>query len=252
MDPVPLVEPVPAGLLMHEAVGHRLEGSRLLSSGEGQTFKDSVGQAILPEPGQSLRLTLDQTGDCFKFTDHLLQKCRELGVDFRFNTDIRSLNIVNGQISSVSTSAGNLSADAYVMALGSYSTRLLKQVGIDSPVYPVKGYSITLPVINPQAAPVSTIMDETYKVALTRLGDRIRVALVNADADRLLHQIFIQQHKRVRIFSGQLGRLRCRSQQSGSLAVQEFLHHGAFVGKEPYLGILVRLLGQSGSGGADP
>ncbi len=123
-----------------------------------------------------LRLTLDQTGDCFKFTDHLLQKCRQLGVDFRFDTRIDALNISNGQIASVSTSAGELSADAYVMALGSYSTRLLKQVGIDSPVYPVKGYSITLPVINPQAAPVSTIMDETYKVALTRLGDRIRVA----------------------------------------------------------------------------
>ena len=123
-----------------------------------------------------LRLTLDQTGDCYKFTEQLVDQCKQLGVDFRFNTDIQSLNLQQGQISSVTTCAGEFTADAYVMALGSYSTRLLKQAGINSPVYPVKGYSITLPVINEQAAPVSTIMDETYKVALTRLGDRIRVA----------------------------------------------------------------------------
>ncbi|MCB1807557.1 MAG: FAD-dependent oxidoreductase, partial [Candidatus Competibacteraceae bacterium] len=66
--------------------------------------------------------------------------------------------------------------DAYVMALGSYSPLLLRPLGIRIPVYPVKGYSITVPVVDSAAAPVSTVMDETHKVALTRLGDRIRVA----------------------------------------------------------------------------
>ena len=61
------------------------------------------------------------------------------------------------------------------MALGSYSPRLLRRIGIDLPVYPVKGYSITVPITDPAGAPESTVMDETHKVAITRLGDRIRV-----------------------------------------------------------------------------
>ena len=68
-----------------------------------------------------------------------------------------------------------LQADAYVVALGSWSPRLLRPLGISLPVYPVKGYSITVPIIDADGAPVSTVMDETYKVAITRLGDRIRV-----------------------------------------------------------------------------
>lgn len=140
---------------------------------------------VQAEPGLSevkhkivggLRLVLDQTGDCFKLTTQLVERCKQLGVEFKFNTRIESLNMQLQQIVSVSTDAGELSADHYVMALGSYATELLKQVGINSPVYPVKGYSITLPVINQDAAPVSTIMDETYKVAITRLGNRIRIA----------------------------------------------------------------------------
>jgi D-amino-acid dehydrogenase len=123
-----------------------------------------------------LRLVLDQTGDCFKLSTELVERCKEMGVEFKFDTQIKSLNMQQNEIVSVTTDAGELTADKYVMALGSYSTELLKQVGINSPVYPVKGYSITIPVTNEAAAPVSTIMDETYKVALTRLGDRIRVA----------------------------------------------------------------------------
>jgi D-amino-acid dehydrogenase len=68
-----------------------------------------------------------------------------------------------------------LQADAYVVALGSWSPRLLGPIGISIPVYPVKGYSITVPIADPDAAPVSTVMDESYKVAITRLGNRIRV-----------------------------------------------------------------------------
>jgi D-amino-acid dehydrogenase len=68
-----------------------------------------------------------------------------------------------------------LGADRYVLALGSHSPLMLKPLGIDLPVYPVKGYSITVPITDAAHAPVSTIMDETHKVAVTRLGDRIRV-----------------------------------------------------------------------------
>ncbi len=123
-----------------------------------------------------LRLPMDQTGDCYKFTDQLVERCRKLGVIFEFNTEIKSLKIENNQIHSVVTETQEFKADKYVVAMGSFSNKLLKTVGINSPVYPVKGYSITVPVINPDASPVSTIMDETHKVAITRLGDRIRVA----------------------------------------------------------------------------
>ena len=81
-----------------------------------------------------------------------------------------------------------LRADAYVVALGSWSPLLLRPLGISIPVYPVKGYSITVPIIDPDAAPVSTVMDESYKVAITRLGDRIRVggtAEVSGYSDKL-------------------------------------------------------------------
>jgi len=123
-----------------------------------------------------LRLPMDQTGDCYKFTDQLVERCRKLGVIFEFNTEIKSLKIENNQIHSVVTETQEYKADKYVVAMGSFSNKLLKTIGINSPVYPVKGYSITVPVINPDASPVSTIMDEIHKVAITRLGDRIRVA----------------------------------------------------------------------------
>ena len=74
------------------------------------------------------------------------------------------------------TEHGPETADAYVCALGPYAPILLRTVGIRLPIYPIKGYSITLPVTDDAAAPQSTLMDETHKVAITRLGDRIRVA----------------------------------------------------------------------------
>ena len=66
-------------------------------------------------------------------------------------------------------------ADQYVLALGSYSSPLLAPLGLRLPVYPLKGYSLTLPITNPEMAPTSTILDESYKVAVTRFADRIRV-----------------------------------------------------------------------------
>ena len=123
-----------------------------------------------------LRLPGDETGDCFKFTQALAAKAEALGVEFRYDTAIEGLLSDGNSIDGVRTSAGLVRGDAYVMALGSYSPLLLRPLGIRIPVYPVKGYSITVPVVDSAAAPVSTVMDETHKVALTRLGDRIRVA----------------------------------------------------------------------------
>ncbi len=122
-----------------------------------------------------LRLPGDETGDCFKFTQRLAALAAERGVQFRYGTKIRRLVHAGRQIEGVATDAATLKADAYLLALGSYSPLLLKPLGIRIPVYPVKGYSITVPITDAAGAPESTVMDETHKVAVTRLGDRIRV-----------------------------------------------------------------------------
>lgn len=122
-----------------------------------------------------LLLPGDETGDCFKFTQNLAALAVQRGVQFRYGTKIRKLLHAGRRIEGVATDAGTLKADAYLVALGSHSPLLLKPVGIRMPVYPVKGYSITVPITDAAGAPESTVMDETYKVAVTRLGDRIRV-----------------------------------------------------------------------------
>jgi D-amino-acid dehydrogenase len=122
-----------------------------------------------------LRLPQDETGDCHMFTQALAKDAAKLGVQFSFNTGIDRVVADGDRITGVVTGAGLLQADAYVAALGSWTPRLLKPIGIPIPVYPVKGYSITVPVIDVDGAPVSTVMDESYKVAITRLGERIRV-----------------------------------------------------------------------------
>ncbi len=123
----------------------------------------------------ALRLPNDETGDCFQFSNRLADMAGQIGVQYRWNTHIEALQAAGGRIQGVRTSAGELKADAVVLALGSYSPQLLRPLGIRLPVYPVKGYSITVPITDAAAAPESTIMDETHKVAVTRLGDRIRV-----------------------------------------------------------------------------
>jgi D-amino-acid dehydrogenase len=122
-----------------------------------------------------LRLLGDETGDCFKFTNALAALCRQLGVEFRYGTRIDSIATGDGRVTGIVTDQGTLTGDAYVVALGSRSPLLLRRVGIDLPVYPVKGYSITVPIADPASAPEATVMDETFKVAITRLEDRIRV-----------------------------------------------------------------------------
>ncbi len=122
-----------------------------------------------------LRLPNDETGDCYKFTVSLAERAEALGVKLVYNTDIRRLRHEGQRVIAVETSHGDYAADIFIGALGSYTPKLVKPLGLALPVYPVKGYSITVPIINEARAPVSTVMDETYKVAITRLGDRIRI-----------------------------------------------------------------------------
>ncbi|MGH6807576.1 MAG: D-amino acid dehydrogenase [Ensifer adhaerens] len=132
-------------------------------------------QPVLDKIVGGLRLPNDETGDCFKFTNELQKRAEALGVQFRFGVDIRRLRQEGNRVVAVETAEGEIRSDIFVAALGSYTPALLKPLGLRLPVYPVKGYSITVPIVDETRAPVSTIMDETYKIAITRLGDRIRV-----------------------------------------------------------------------------
>ena len=123
----------------------------------------------------ALRLPGDETGDCFLFSNRLAEMARGLGAQFRFGVNIRGLRSDGKRITGVDTDTGPLQAEHYLLAMGSYATAALKRVGLSVPVYPVKGFSITVPISDVSKAPESTIMDETHKVAVTRLGDRIRV-----------------------------------------------------------------------------
>ena len=123
-----------------------------------------------------LRLPGDETGDAHQFTQRLAAHAAAHGVTFNYGVEIDGLDHEAGRITGVARrTSSRFTADAYVVAFGSFSRKLLAPLGIDLPVYPVKGYSITIPIETEAGAPVSTVMDETYKVAITRLGDRIRV-----------------------------------------------------------------------------
>lgn len=117
----------------------------------------------------------DETGDCFKFTNALAKKAEEIGVRFIYDTVVKRLDTEGTRVRGVVTDRERITADAVVVALGSHSPVFLERYGIKLPVYPVKGYSLTIPITDASRAPKSTVMDETYKIAITRLGDRIRV-----------------------------------------------------------------------------
>jgi D-amino-acid dehydrogenase len=123
----------------------------------------------------ALRLPDDDTGDCKLFTEGMARLAEGLGVTFHYGTTIDGIEAEGERVSGVRTSRGTLTADAYVGSLGSYTPLLVAPLGIHLPVYPIKGYSLTVPITNEAVAPVSTVMDETYKVATTRFDDRIRV-----------------------------------------------------------------------------
>ncbi|MBR0728840.1 D-amino-acid dehydrogenase [Bradyrhizobium japonicum] len=144
-------------------------------SREGCIGVEPALAAVKEKFAGGLRLPQDETGDCHMFTQALAKHAEALGVRFMFNTGIARIVADGARVSGVVTSAGTLQADAYVLALGSWSSRLVAPLGISLPVYPVKGYSITVPIKDASGAPESTVMDESYKVAITRLGNRIRV-----------------------------------------------------------------------------
>ena len=123
----------------------------------------------------ALRLPGDETGDCHLFTTRLAAMAAAQGVEFRFGQTIEALQAEGDRIAGVRIDGQLETADRYVLALGSWSPKLLAPIGIRLPVYPLKGYSLTIPIVREEMAPVSTVLDESYKVAITRFDQRIRV-----------------------------------------------------------------------------
>ena len=146
----------------------------LLDADQLALIEPSLAQARERLAG-GLRLPKDETGDCHRFTNALCERARALGVDFRFDQTVDGLVTEGGRVIGVRAGGELLKADRFVLAFGSYSRSFLRPLGLDLPVYPVKGYSLTVPLVDPAFAPQSTVLDETYKIAVTRLDDRIRV-----------------------------------------------------------------------------
>jgi D-amino-acid dehydrogenase len=113
----------------------------------------------------------DESGDAYKFTTGLAKLCEAKGVEFSFGVSLGHFSVQNGKIT-----LPQIQADAFVIALGSYSPLFTRPLGIHVPVYPLKGYSVTMPVKNPAAAWTMSLSDEAHKLVLSRLGDRLRIA----------------------------------------------------------------------------
>jgi D-amino-acid dehydrogenase len=123
----------------------------------------------------------DESGDAYKFTIAMADKAAAMGVEFRYNTTIKRIDRAGGEVSGVVVTHADrpdetLNADAYVVALGSYSSALLRDVGVDALVYPAKGYSATLPIVNQAGAPKGSITDDEMKIVFTTIGQRLRIA----------------------------------------------------------------------------
>ena len=123
----------------------------------------------------ALFVPTDESGDCRKFTQGLARACADKGVVFRWNTAVTGLEVENGEIARAQTSGGPVEADAYVCCLGVYAPQLLGRLDIHLPIYPVKGYSLTVPAADTAALPRFGGVDEDNLLAYCPMGDRLRV-----------------------------------------------------------------------------
>ncbi|MGE0240093.1 MAG: D-amino acid dehydrogenase [Parvibaculaceae bacterium] len=120
---------------------------------------------------------LDQTGDSCKFSRNLASWCEQnLSVRLRFGTTVTSIETAGGKVTGIVTDKGKIAADAIVVALGPETPLVTRGIGLDIPIYPVKGYSATIPLADPSVGPTMGGVDEDRLIAYSRLGDRLRVA----------------------------------------------------------------------------
>ncbi|MDO3720116.1 D-amino acid dehydrogenase [Marinobacter sp. chi1] len=163
-----------AALLDEMGIGYQLLDAE-------QTYALEPGMARSGALKGALRLTEDGTGDCHRFTQSIAKVCEAEGVRFLYGTEVTGVVRERGRLCALNLNdkAGAtpepLAADAFVLCAGTASNELAGHFGIRVPSYPVKGYSLTAPLTDPERAPRSTVIDDQYKVVATRLGNRMRV-----------------------------------------------------------------------------
>lgn len=117
----------------------------------------------------------DESGDCRLFTEKLAERVQALGGTFLTGHSVQGLRSERGRVIAAVTDQGDIAADHFVLSLGSYSPQVARSAGLNLPIYPVKGYSLTLPVGPQHLAPQLPGVDEHYLVAFSRLGDKLRL-----------------------------------------------------------------------------
>lgn len=156
---------------------------KILQDGGLKLESLSREEAILREPSLALAkrslagalfCPSDESGDAYEFTRNLAQRCRAMGVRFEFNRQIKGFNHSGDRVHGVITDKGVIEGDEFVLALGSYSPLVAKKLGYSLPVYPVKGYSVTLPITEKHQPPTLGGVDENNLVAWARFGNKLR------------------------------------------------------------------------------
>lgn len=177
-------------LFNRREVRHAAHACRLLAAEGIRREVISVSEAVAREPAlasiapRMLAATWcqsDESGDVHRFSSQLAEACVAAGVTFRYQTRINALEPAGARIARVSITGADgaydsVSADAFVLALGSHSPLLLQPLGLRLPVYPLKGYSATVPVLDDSLAPQISITDESHKLVFSRLDNSLRIA----------------------------------------------------------------------------
>ncbi|MCE2908555.1 MAG: D-amino acid dehydrogenase [Burkholderiaceae bacterium] len=153
---------------------------RVISADEAVALEPAL-RHIRPQLAGATYTAEDESGDANRFARELVQRCIEDGVVFRMSHTVTSLRTAGGAIDHVEATDSEgrfqrLRADAYVLAMGSLSPMLAAPLGIKLPIYPAKGYSVTMPVKDEALAHQVSLTDDEYKLVFSRLGNRLRIA----------------------------------------------------------------------------
>jgi len=168
-------------LARHAAVMGQLGIAReVKSAAECTTIEPALSHSLVPVVG-GIYTPLDESGDAHAFTVTLAGMARERGVTFVHGRTVEAIDAAGDSVTGVRLKDGGaarVAGDAYVVALGSYSPLFLAPLGVRIPVYPLKGYSVTLPLPDDDdsAVPSVSLTDEASKIVITRLGARLRSA----------------------------------------------------------------------------
>ncbi|MBM3584238.1 MAG: D-amino acid dehydrogenase [Alphaproteobacteria bacterium] len=174
-------------LYLYRDAGHMavaLENARLLREHGADIDVVDAARCVAIEPALAgiagrlagaLYAPKDESGDCRLFTKKLAARCAGLGTSFRWGTTVRGFEASGDRVIAAITDLGRVEADAFVLALGSYSPLVARSVGLRLPIHPVKGYSLTFPIVDAARAPTVPGVDEHALVAFSRLGDRLRL-----------------------------------------------------------------------------